>query len=181
MLTVLLKAAGQSVGDAALFLIVGGLFMLGLVVVLIVLRSVFPAPKKASPGLSRDTMDRALLRTHAIEQGPRTSRPLLVEELGRGRAEAQRLRPPTLDAALDVLVRRGAGDPRVLRMRDEVTVVRLENCGDCRAAPTADTGCGVVAGFLEGVLRGLEGAHARVQEVACRRAGARACEFEVKH
>ena len=181
---ILLQALdADSIGDGALFLIVGGLFMLGLVVALVVLRSIFPTGKP-SQGLAPDKLERRVLPTPDLAladtapQGPTAFEPTRLQE---GHREAARVKSPSLDDALTHTLRNRWGNPRLLRYMDDRTVVRLHDCAECGDEKQTDAGCSFFAGFLEGVMRRLEGAQAQVSEVRCRRNGQPACEFEVRH
>jgi hypothetical protein len=157
--------------------------MLGLVVALVVLRSIFPSGKP-SKGLRPDRLERRILRTPDVDDAPRSPSgpprlvPTRVEE---GHREAARLKPANLDAALTHILRNKWAQPRILRHMDDLTVVRLHDCKECDDPQTTTTGCSFHAGFLEGVLRRLEGAQAQVTETRCRRQGQPTCEFEVHH
>lgn len=169
-------------GDASLFLIVGGLVMLGLVVVLVVLRSFFPAGTP-SKGLSQDRVDTRLEATPGLAASEAQQPPIQPrgEALDAGRRLVRRHRAASLDEILETAHEQGLGEARFLRLLEDRSVIRFYHCSECGGERAANPGCHRNAGFLEASLSRFYNAAGRVQELQCRARGDPACEFEVRY
>lgn len=180
-------AVRRMAGDAALFLVMGGLFMLGFVLLLVLLRSVFPSKPQPPPGA-------AVVHGRALRYTPNLTGPQRPEfmpnppdsvDLEEGRNAAGRLKMRSMEQILDKLVENGWGEPRILRALEDRVHLRFYRCRDCEGlASRMDTqvhGCGFPQGFLEVAFQRLEHAHVDVHETACRRTGHGTCEFEVRY
>lgn len=186
----------------SLFLIAGGVFILGVLMVLLVVRSALfgtPARRDVAAAPSVLVAPPAAPAPLAPEGSRRLAReaaedPENAHRLGRRAGGAVRSR--SLDEALDRFAQAGLGDPRVVSTTSHRKVVRLPSCRTCTAVaargatrfawnPEEFSGsevapaCEFERGFLEGALAPLVAGAARVRETACRTRGDRACEFEV--
>ncbi|HLE47847.1 MAG TPA: hypothetical protein VI818_06075 [Candidatus Thermoplasmatota archaeon] len=168
-------------GNAALFLIVGGLSILSLIVFLVVLQSFIPT-RAAVPSLVDDRpVDRQL---RGIRPRANLPRPFGGGTLDTGRLEARSARAVDLDSVLDQAVLRGIGEPRLLFVDDTVVRLRMYGCGSCepsfaRQRQGMPLECLHERGFLEGAFARIRGSPA-VEERSCRLRGAPYCEFEVR-
>jgi len=171
--------------EASIFLIVGGLIVLGVVLVLVVIRSVLPSGRPERGDRRKGALGRELRRTPDLpENGARTAAIRFSQrDVERGRKAARRVAPRQLEDALDHAVRSGWAEPRILLLMQERTVLRNYRCDECerdkRAAANEPPGCGFNAGYFQGAFERLGAHKARVRETACRRFGAPVCEFEV--
>jgi len=167
-------------GNAALFLIVGGLSILSLIVFLVVLQSLIPT-RNPSPGLMDDRpIDRAL---RAIRPRANLPRPYSGGSLDTGRFEARSARATDLDGVLDQTVLRGIGEPRVLHIDENAIRLRLYGCGSCEPTFGSQRAglpleCLHERGFFEGAFARIR-LKPIVRETECRLRGAAYCEFEV--
>jgi hypothetical protein len=160
--------------DASLILLVGGLSMLGLIMVLAALQSLWP--DRAPPAGAEPEPHRARrLRPWRDEPA------LFAERTRKARPGPFRREEPTLpaDRALATLVERQLGEPRLLAATPGSSRVRLYRCRGCDAQ-RGGTGCGFEGQSLQEAYRQHVAATATVQEVSCRIAGAEHCEFEVR-
>lgn len=160
--------------DASLILLVGGLSMLGLIMVLAALQSLWP--DRSPPGGSEPEPHRARrLRPWRDEPA------LFAERTRKARPGPFRREEPTLpgDRALAALVERQLGEPRLLVATPEASRVRLYRCRGCDAQRGGAV-CGFERQSLQEAYRQHVAAQAVVQEVACRARGADHCEFEVR-
>lgn len=163
--------------DASLLLLVGGLSMLGLIMALVALQSLFPERARASgpePARHRARQLRPLRET-----------PPLFAEVGKA-AKAGPFRREEyhlpVDLALARVVELQLGEPRVLRLGKDGARVRLYRCRGC--APDVadrDSGCGFERAGMQDAFRSHVERYATVREVLCRARGAESCEFEVRH
>jgi hypothetical protein len=174
-------------GDASIFFIVGGLCMLGLVVVLVLLRTIFPTGKPGAGGLIEGRLPRFLLETSSLAKPvPRTRVPLepTSNRFEEGHRTGAQLAAKGPDEILDHVDHSGWGEPRLLRFREDEVLVRYYKCDECDArarAPTAEAvGCTFQAGFLGGAFGRLGAAEAQVRELSCRAQGSPVCDFEVR-
>lgn len=171
--------------DTALLLIVGGLSILFLIVTLFLLQSVFPtavAPLASAKG-------RRQIRPTVAPEGPV---PAVLGFSKAKRSRGSRRADPTpthpIDAALDRVVDAGVGEPRILRHHPRFLHLRMLYCRGCQpsgeaAEPLEERikGCSYERGFLETAFQSAFRGALSVRESACRRMGAQACEFEVRH
>lgn len=171
--------------NTSLLMIVGGLSILFLIVTLFLLQSVFPTA----------------IAPLASAKGRRQIRPTVAPEgqvptvLGSGKDRKSRLsrrEDPTpvhaIDAALDRIVEAGVGQPRIVRHLPRFLYIRMLSCRGCRppaegAEPLEERikGCAYERGFLETAFQAAFRGPLAVRETACRRMGAKDCEFEVRH
>jgi V4R domain-containing protein len=172
--------------EASVFLIVGGLIVLGVVLVLVVIRSVLPSGRPERGDRRMGALGRELRRTPDLADVPAIDGriPLTPQDLERGRKAARRVAPRQLEDALDHAVRSGWAEPRILNLSDARTLIRYYHCDECErdaAAATKDPpGCGFNAGYLEGAFKRLGSHETLVRETSCRRRGGAVCEFEVR-
>lgn len=151
------------VADAALLLLVGGLVMLCLIMVLVGIQNL--VPEKASvPGAPP----------------PPRNEPL------KGLWRRPKLVPSGLpvDKAMARITHLKLGEPRILQARLHTTRVRLYGCPGCAIeTPVAATasGCTAERTGVERAFRDVYGGRVAAWEIACRRRGDDACDFEVKH
>jgi V4R domain-containing protein len=170
--------------EASTFLIVGGLIVLGVVLALVVLRSVLPMAPPERGDRRKGALGRELRRAPDLPDPPAeaTNVPLSAADLERGRRAAREFGPRSVEEALDHAVRSGWAEPRIIDLAGQRTILRYYRCEECergRGARTDAPGCGFNAGYLLGAFEHLERRPAHVREVACRRQGAAVCEFEV--
>lgn len=168
--------------EASTFLIVGGLIVLGVVLILVVLRSVLPGAPPERGDRRKGALGRELRRTPGLGDAPaeRQSVRLLSGDVDRGRKAAHKFAPRSVEEALDHAVRSGWAEPRILRLFQNRTVLRYYRCDECeRTTPKERAGCGFNAGYLMGAFERLESRRTHVRETACRRFGSPVCEFEV--
>lgn len=160
--------------DASLILLVGGLSMLGLIMVLAALQSLWP--DRSPPGGSEPEPHRARrLRPWRDEPA------LFAERTRKARPGPFRREEALLpaDRALAALVERQLGEPRILVAIPGSARVRLYRCRGCDAE-RGGTGCGFEGRSLQEAYRQHVAPQAVVHEVACRIGGAEHCEFEVR-
>lgn len=158
-----LVALRDVVGDAAVYLMVGGLIMLGVVVGIVLARSVFPVRESSTAALEAG-------RAESMRQTPE----LAAQAAGR-RVDGVP-KPPTFASREDGLAwleDNGFGRPRILRIDAQTARVRVYACSECAEGAS---GCRAQADRLAAAL-GAAGSS--VGEVACRGDGDAACEFEV--
>jgi hypothetical protein len=146
--------------DASLLLLVGGLAMLSAIMVLVAIQNVVPEKP-------------ATARAKAAGFWPR--RPKKVPS---GLA---------VDRAMARIAHLKLGEPRILQARSRTTRVRLYGCPTCAveapepAPSAAGPSCPRERGGVEQAFRDIYGGRVAAWEIACRRRGDDACEFEVKH
>ncbi|MBI2079029.1 MAG: hypothetical protein HYT80_11810 [Euryarchaeota archaeon] len=168
-------------GNAALFLIVGGLSILSLIVFLVVLQSFVPSRALVPAPADERPVDRQL---RAIRPRANLPRPYGGGTLDTGRREASYARAADLDGVLDQAILRGIGEPRLLHVDDTLVRLRLYGCGSCEPLFTPqrkgmEPECRHERGFFEGAFARL-GPTPAVEEPSCRLRGAAYCEFEVR-
>lgn len=158
-------ALTETVGDAAIYLMVGGLVILIAVVGIVLARSVFPVRESS---------------TAALEAGRAESmRPTPDLDDAEPGQRVDAAEPPafaSLDEGLAWFEENGFGRPRVLGIDEAAARVRVYACSECvdggrRCDQQTDR---IAAAFAAG-----GGSRPSVREVACRADGAAACEFEV--
>lgn len=186
----------------SLFLIAGGVFVLGVLMVLLVVRSaLFGTPARRDVAAAPSVLVAQPVPPAPL--APDGSR-RLAEEAAHdpetafrlGRRAGGTIRSRSLDEALDRFAQAGLGDPRIVSTTSRRKVVQLASCRTCTAvvargaaefawnreefsrSKTAPA-CEFERGFLEGALGPIVAGAARVRETACRTRGDRACEFEV--
>lgn len=164
----------DAMADTSLILLVGGLSMLGLIMVLVGLQSLFPERARASgpePERHRARQLRPLRETSPLfAERKRAARP------GPFRKEEHHL---PLDLALGDVVERQLGEPRILHTSQGAGRIRLYRCRSCEPNEGEGGGCVFERASMEESLRIHWSPKATVHEVACRTAGAEQCEFEV--
>lgn len=181
----LLQSWTRLASDASVFLIVGGLCILGLVVVLVVLRTAFPSGKPRAGGITTGPLPRRLANTPAITFGERPPVAIGVDTASaqRGQEASQKVKVQALDDIMDGIINNGWGNARVLRLQDHRAVVRYYQCADCApvsgAADQPSHGCSFQAGYLRGAFAKLVTGDVRATETLCRGQGQPVCEFEV--
>lgn len=163
--------------DASLLLLVGGLSMLGLIMVLVGLQSLFPERPRESgpqPGRHRARQLRPLREdTPLFAELDKAPRP------GPFRREEYHL---PVDHALAHVVELQLGEPRILRTLRGMSRIRLYRCRGCEPdVADKQAGCTFERQGLQKAFRAKVNAAATVREVRCRTRGAEVCEFEVRH
>lgn len=166
---------------AALFLIVGGLAILFLISSLLLLQSVVPSSVALEPFLASAKDDRQLRPLYATPS-PKSKQGWFGR---RSRKEPEPAPPPLADRALDAVVQRGTGEPRLLRYHDRYALVRMLRCHGCETLPKGGNpndaeGCRFEADYLADAFATTFAARATVREIGCRRRGQPWCDFEVK-
>lgn len=152
--------------DAALLLLVGGLVMLTVIMVLVFVQNLLPE-RSPAPG--------------SVAAGA-----------GKGGDSITRLWPrrprqiPSglpVDKAMARIVHLRLGEPRILQARLRTTRVRLYGCPGCASgdAASANAGCPSERSGVERAFRDVYGSRVAAWEIACRRRGDDACDFEVRH
>lgn len=169
-----LRAVGA---DASLLLLVGGLAMLGLIMALVALQSLFPERVRESgpePGRHRARQLRPL----------RETAPLFAErgrQAKQGPFRREEYHTP-IDLALARVVELQLGEPRLLRTRGGASRVRLYKCRGCAPeVANREEGCAFELQGLQKAFRTSVAPAAIVREIRCRARGAETCEFEVRH
>ncbi|MEA3136045.1 MAG: hypothetical protein QOJ26_1805 [Thermoplasmata archaeon] len=152
------------VADAALLLLVGGLVMLCLIMLLVGIQNIVPerAPPPGAVPTAREEPLKGLW--------PR-----------RPRQVASGL---PVDKAMARIVHLKLGEPRILQARLHTTRVRLYGCPGCSfevPGAAAHPGCAGERGGVERAFKDVYGGRVSTWEIACRRRGDEACDFEVKH
>lgn len=181
----LLQSWTRLATDASIFLIVGGLCILGLVVVLVVLRTAFPSGKPRAGGITTGPLPRRLANTPSVPLVERTPVAVGLDPASaqRGHDASQKVRVNGLDDIMDAIINNGWGNARVLRLKDDRAVVRYYQCSDCAPGTGAENqpnhGCSFQAGYLRGAFSKLVAGEVRATETACRAQGHPVCEFEV--
>jgi hypothetical protein len=174
------NAGRELLETGAIYLIVGGLTMLGLVVVLVLIRAAFPVGTETAS--ARDVSgENRMHSTPTLEKEPDpTSAPGPLAESARatGQDRAARMHFEHVNDLMQALQEQGWGQARLLMHTHERARVRLYACEAC-AAGTGE-GCGEPAGFLEKALERLGGRPTSVEETRCGR-GSGACDFEVRY
>lgn len=149
--------------DAALLLLVGGLVMLTVIMVLVAVQNLIPerTPAPGSVGAARAESITRLW-------------PRRPQQIPSGLP---------VDKAMARIVHLRLGEPRILQARLRTTRVRLYGCPGCGNADssTAGAGCANERGGVERAFRDVYGAKVAAWEIACRRRGDDACDFEVRH
>lgn len=168
-------------GNAALLLIVGGLAMLGLIVLLLLLQSLFPSRPLDANGREPEP-----LRPQLRPLGPGVPAPEM-SELSRRLRSGKATRRPVVDEALDQIFRLRVGEPRLLRHRPHYSLVRVYECRTCTSGHAHRPfrhkveGCAFERSAVENAFQGTFGEAALAREVACRMRGDSECEYEVRH
>ena len=149
--------------DASLLLLVGGLAMLSVIMVLVAIQNVVPErmPSPAAVG---------------GESGLSRMWPKRPKKIASGLP---------VDKAMARIVHLKLGEPRILQARSRTTRVRLYGCPGCsfelaEATPVNAT-CNRERGGVEQAFKDVYGGRVSAWEIACRRRGDDACDFEVKH
>jgi hypothetical protein len=149
--------------DAALLLLVGGLVMLTVIMVLVGVQNLVPE-RTPAPG------------SVAAGRGDPITRlwPRRPQQVPSGLP---------VDKAMARIVHLRLGEPRILQARLRTTRVRLYGCPGCAGADPATAGNGCVSerAGVERAFRDVYGAKVAAWEIACRRRGDDACDFEVRH
>jgi hypothetical protein len=149
--------------DAALLLLVGGLVMLTVIMVLVAVQNLVPE-RTPAPG------------SVAAGRGEPITRlwPRRPQQVPSGLP---------VDKAMARIVHLRLGEPRILQARLRTTRVRLYGCPGCPSADPASAGNGCVSerAGVERAFRDVYGAKVAAWEIACRRRGDDACDFEVRH
>lgn len=152
------------VADAALLLLVGGLVMLCLIMVLVGIQNLVP-DKSAAPGAPLP----------ARNEPPKGLWPRRPRQVPSGLP---------VDRAMARIVHLKLGEPRILQARLHTTRVRLYGCPGCSfevPGAAAASGCSGERGGVERAFKDVYGGRVAAWEIACRRRGDEACDFEVKH
>jgi hypothetical protein len=151
------------VADAALLLLVGGLVMLTVIMVLVGIQNVVPERvATGAPAPPRNEPVRSLW-------------PKRPKQIPSGLP---------VDKAMARIVHLKLGEPRILQARLHTTRVRLYGCPGCSFEVTGTTSsatCNTERGGVERAFRDVYGGRVAAWEIACRRRGDDACDFEVKH
>lgn len=149
--------------ESALLLLVGGLVMLTLIMVLVALQNLVPE-KPVAAGAPRPARNEPLTRFW----------PKRPQQVPSGLS---------VDKAMTRIVHLKLGEPRILQARLHTTRVRLYGCPGCSfEVPGAQlSGCAGERGGVERAFRDVYGGRVSAWEIACRRRGDEACDFEVKH
>ena len=181
MLDVLHKFAAPTGTRGSVLLMAGGLVVLGFLFIAFVFRSAIVGDL-APVANARSPIPRVLLppeRAQPLASVPLERATRRGEDAFTTARAAARRAGPGLDAALDQL--RGAGfDVRILHSDASSKLLRAYACPSCLQSGDAP-GCEHERGLLAGAFESATGAHAKVHEVACARAGAAHCEFVVEH
>ncbi len=172
--------ARELLADASVYLLTGGLVVLGVIVLLVLLRSLFPVTRSSTEALERDR-EIVLLPTPNVDVDAAGAEPGPFDEddLDEGRKAASSDKPRSLPELTRALERRGAGDPRILSVDRGFTRLRVYGCDECGADSTRSAGCGRQAGYLGQAVESIWQRGAQVRETSCRRYDAPVCEFEV--
>jgi hypothetical protein len=150
------------VADAALLLLVGGLVMLSAIMVLVGIQNVVPERAVAGAPAPRNEPVRSLW-------------PKRPKQIPSGLP---------VDKAMARIVHLKLGEPRILQARLHTTRIRLYGCPGCSfevAGTTSSATCNTERGGVERAFRDVYGGRVAAWEIACRRRGDDACDFEVKH
>lgn len=152
------------VADAALLLLVGGLVMLCLIMVLVGIQNIVPERNPSALGAV------ATPRNEPVK-GFWPKRPRQVPS------------GLPVDKAMARIVHLKLGEPRILQARLHTTRVRLYGCPGCSfEVPGANApGCANERGGVERAFKDVYGGRVAAWEIACRRRGDEACDYEVKH
>lgn len=153
------------VADAALLLLVGGLVMLCLIMVLVGIQNIVPERNPTALGAAPTSRNDPL-------KGFWPKRPRQVPS------------GLPVDKAMARIVHLKLGEPRILQARLHTTRVRLYGCPGCSfEVPGAANapGCATERGGVERAFKDVYGGRVAVWEIACRRRGDEACDYEVKH
>ena len=149
--------------DASLLLLVGGLAMLTVIMILVAIQNVVP-DRTPSPAAA------------ATESGLSRMWPKRTKKVASGLP---------VDKAMARIVHLKLGEPRILQARSRTTRVRLYGCPGCSFelvdATPANATCGRERGGVEQAFKDVYGGRVSAWEIACRRRGDDACDFEVKH
>jgi hypothetical protein len=149
--------------DAALLLLVGGLVMLTAIMALVAIQNAIPE-RTPAPGSLAATGGEVVNRLW-----PRRPRQV----------------PSGLpvDKAMARIVHLRLGEPRILQARLRTTRVRLYGCPGCAnpEGASASQGCSSERAGVERSFRDVYGPRVAAWEIACRRRGDDACDFEVRH
>jgi len=154
---------GTVVADAALLLLVGGLSMLCVIMVLVALQNLVPEKAGAPGGVAPRN-----------EPMPRLW-PRRPKKVASGLP---------VDKAMARIVHLKIGEPRILQARLRTTRVRLYGCPGCAADTSkvpATAGCAAERAGVERAFKETYGGRVAAWEIACRRRGDDACDFEVRH
>lgn len=170
--------ARELLADASVYLITGGLVVLGIIVILVLIRSLFPASRSSTAALERGR-DIVLKPTPNVEEGGEPGGDFEEDAFGEGQKAARSDRADSVHDAVRSLENRGAGKPRILQVARGRVHVRLYDCEECQSAGATEQGCGRQAGYLAEAVGRAWDRRAQVRETACRRRQAPACEFEV--
>jgi predicted hydrocarbon binding protein len=183
---------GALLEQSAMFLIVGGLAMLTLIVTLVLLTTIFPQRPFGPEGDPSRLVERQLrptpwpYRPKAVATGAADAFRPDPGAYENGRKAGKRTRATSLETALDHVVNRGLGEPRILAHGQQRTRLRMYECRGCSGQEPAvsgsgshASGCSFERGFIAGVLERAWAAPVRIQETTCHRRGQDACEFEV--
>lgn len=172
--------ARDLLADASVYLLTGGLVVLGVIVLLVLLRSLFPATRSSTEPLERGR-EVVLKHTPSVDVDGAQSEPGPFDEddLNQGRKAASSDKPRSMPELTRALERRGAGDPRILAIDRGFARLRVYGCDECGDDAARTAGCGRQAGYLGQAVESIWKRDARVRETACRRHEAPACEFEV--
>lgn len=150
--------------ESALLLLVGGLVMLIAIMVLVGIQNFLPDKADAPGGMAKAPRNEPLRRFF----------PKPPQHVPSGLA---------VDKAMARIVHLKLGEPRILQARLHTTRVRLYGCPGCSfEVPGANlTGCTGERGGVERAFKDVYGGRVAAWEIACRRRGDEACDFEVKH
>ncbi|HJQ93495.1 MAG TPA: hypothetical protein VJ874_04330 [Candidatus Thermoplasmatota archaeon] len=152
------------VADAALLLLVGGLVVLCLIMVLVGIQNIVPERNPTAVGAGAPSRNEP-------QKGFWPKRPRQVPS------------GLPVDKAMARIVHLKLGEPRILQARLHTTRVRLYGCPGCSfEVPGANqSGCATERGGVERAFKDVYGGRVAVWEIACRRRGDDACDYEVKH
>ena len=150
--------------DASLLLLVGGLAMLTVIMVLVGIQNA--VPERAGGSAAGFGADAGITR-----MWPR-----------RPKKVASGL---SVDKAMARIVHLKLGEPRILQARSRTTRVRLYGCPGCSFELSDGTAvnatCSRERAGVEQAFKDVYGGRVSAWEIACRRRGDDACDFEVKH
>ena len=152
--------------DASLLLLVGGLAMLTVIMILVAIQNAVPERAGGGGAAGFGKTESSITR-----MWPR--RPKLVNS------------GLPVDKAMARIVHLKLGEPRILQARSRTTRVRLYGCPGCSfeladATPVNAT-CNRERAGVEQAFKDVYGGRVSAWEIACRRRGDDACDFEVKH
>jgi hypothetical protein len=156
---------GTVVADAALLLLVGGLTMLCVIMLLVGIQNLIPERTPIGP----------------IGPGGSVPRNEPLPRLWPRRPKKVASGLP-VDVAMARIVHLRLGEPRILQARMHTTRVRLYGCPGCAVdSGKPNAGCVAERAGVERAFKETYNGRVTAWEIACRRRGDEACDFEVRH